>query len=55
MEDYRAAEEEAQLAERGIWNEEAKPEGALRYLKRTWTDKEFFEKYKTSKLTAIVE
>lgn len=42
IDDYKDAEVEAQMAERGIWSEESKPEGAYRYLKKTWTDKEFF-------------
>lgn len=39
IDDYKDAEVEAQMAERGIWNEENKPNGAYRYLKKTWTDK----------------
>jgi endonuclease YncB( thermonuclease family) len=39
IDDYKDAEEDAQMAERGIWSEENKPEGAYRYLKKTWTDK----------------
>ena len=42
IDDYKDAEVEAQMAERGIWSEENKPEGAYRYLKKTVTDKEFF-------------
>lgn len=37
IDDYKDAEVEAQMAERGIWSEENKPEGAYRYLKKTWT------------------
>uniref|UniRef100_A0A1J3JA98 Uncharacterized protein n=1 Tax=Noccaea caerulescens TaxID=107243 RepID=A0A1J3JA98_NOCCA len=43
------------MAERGIWSEETKPEGAYRYLKKTWTEKEFFEKFKGQKLKGLVE
>lgn len=39
IDDYKDAEVEAQMAERGIWSEENKPEGAHRYLKKTWTEK----------------
>lgn len=39
IDDYKDAEVEAQMAERGIWSEESKPEGAHRYLKKTWTEK----------------
>jgi endonuclease YncB( thermonuclease family) len=55
IDDYKDAEVEAQMAERGIWSEESKPEGAYRYLKKTWTDKEFFEKFKEQKLKGLVE
>jgi len=55
IEDYRDAEVEAQMAERGMWSEENKPEGAYRFLKKTWTDKDFFEKFKGQKLRALVE
>jgi hypothetical protein len=43
------------MSERGLWSEENKPEGAHRYLKRNWTDKEFYEKFKGQKLKALVE
>lgn len=39
IDDYKDAEVEAQMAERGIWSEESKPDGAYRYLKKTWTEK----------------
>lgn len=55
IDDYKDAEVEAQMAERGIWSEESKPEGAYRYLKKTWTEKEFFEKFKGQKLKGLVE
>jgi hypothetical protein len=55
MELYRDAQEEAQLNDRGIWSEDNKPAGAYRYLKKTVTDKEFFEKFKGQKLGGLVE
>lgn len=53
--DYKDAEVDAQMAERGIWSEEAKPEGAHRYLKKGLTEKELFEKFKGQKVKAVVE
>lgn len=38
-----------------MWSEETKPENEHRYLKKTWTDKMFFEKYKGENLRGIVE
>ena len=54
IEEYKDAEVEAQMAERGIWSEENKPQGAYRYLKKTTTDKEFYEKFKGKAITALV-
>ncbi len=55
IDDYKDAEVEAQMAERGVWSEENKPEGAYRYLKKTITEKELFEKIKGQKVKALVE
>ena len=43
------------MAEKGIWSQENKPHGAYRYLKKTTTDKEFFEKFKGQTIKALVE
>ena len=55
IDDYKDAEVEAQMAERGIWSEESKPENAYRYLKKTWTEKEFYDKFKGQKLKGLIE
>ena len=55
FDDYKDAEVDAQMGERGVWSEENKPEGAHRFLKKGWDKKEFFEKFKNQKLRGIVE
>lgn len=55
FEDYKDAEEDAKMHEIGIWSEEAQPEGSHRYLKKTWTEQEFYNKFSKTKLKGIVE
>ena len=55
IEDYKNAELDAEMGERGMWYQDKEPANAKRYLKLDWTDKDFHNSFKGKKIKAIVE
>ena len=42
IDEYKNAEIDAEMGERGLWYQSKEPKEALRYLKLDWKDRDFF-------------